>query len=646
VHHNADLFTAEAGERLAGHLHALLTAALADPDRPLSRLSLLTAAERDTVLGPGPGAPPRETVVDLFARQVAARPHATALSAPPVEHRYAELDAETNQLARYLLRRGVRRDEPVAVFLPRGPELIMAMLAILKAGGAYLALDPAHPDQRIRAILTDSGARLALTGRRLAPRLPEALDRLLLDAAPAELTAERTDAPDIVPAPDDLAYISYTSGSTGTPKGVAVTHRNVARLVTGLDDALIGPGDTMLALAPAAFDASTFEVWNALCRGARLAIHPDGPVGPRELGAEVNRLGVTTLWLTAQLGNMVADLHPRALAGVRLLVTGGEALSGAHLRKLFAAVPGLRIVNGYGPTETTTFATTHPVDPARLGSGSVPIGRPVGGTRCHLVGPDDEPVPLGVVGELLVSGFGVARGYLGRPGQTARVFTPDPYGPPGSRLYRTGDLARRHADGTLEFVGRVDDQVKVRGFRIEPGEVRALLLAHPDVRDAFVQARGEGVRAALVAYVVGTAEPAAVRAYLMQRLPAALVPATFVAMDRLPMTPNGKVDHRALPEPAAARPAEGHDAPPEERWERIVADVWAEVLGQRPASTADDFFALGGTSYGLLRVADAFAERYGVVVELPELFLSSGLGATAAALRAAAPTAVTASDHR
>ncbi len=656
---NAGLFGADAADRMAGHFRRLLTDGLAHPDRPLSRLDLLGREEYDaTVVTPNRTAPtPVATVLDLFDRQVATVGAHTALWSPPRQHTYAELDTVAQVLADRLVEFGIRLDDRVALLLPRGPEQVIAMLAVLKAGGAYVPLDSAHPRERIEFVLRDSGARLLLTTRGLSTTAPEGIERLYVDEPPPEPLSEpppgpagHLPRPGVAVSPDNLAYIIYTSGSTGVPKGVAVTHRCVVRLVCGLDTVDVRPSDTLLMLAPTAFDASTFEVWGALCKGARLAIHPPGPVGPRELGAELRRLKVTVLWLTAQLANLVADASPTALVSLRTLVVGGEALSVPHLRTLLRAAPGLRIVNGYGPTETTTFATTHPVAADRLDEATgVPIGRPLGGTRCYIVDDTGQPVPVGVHGELLVGGDGVARGYLGRPALTAERFVPDPFGPPGGRLYRTGDLARRRGDGVIEFAGRIDDQVKLRGFRIEPGEVRAALAAHPAVRDAFVTVSGSGLAAQLVAYVVaecgegmGDADPAALRAYLRLRLPEPLIPARFVPLGELPLTANGKVDRRALPDPLPPRRAPGGRAL-ESPWEKTIGGIWTTVLGRAPAHVGEDFFALGGTSLDLLRVAAEFAERHGTTVPLPTLLRLRTVAELADALASAD---VSASDRR
>ncbi|MFD4555685.1 amino acid adenylation domain-containing protein [Streptomyces sp. NPDC058469] len=642
---NADLFTPDALERVAGHFRRLLTDGLTRPDRPVSLLDMLGPAERRFVVDVGnrTAPTPTATILDLFAEQLAAAPGATALWCPPYRRSFAELDAEAQALADRLVELGIRPDDRVAVLLPRAPEQVVALLAVLKAAGAYVPLDPAHPPERLEFVLRDSASRLVLTDGELSGKLPGDIERLHMDAPLPAAAGHPVQRPDI--SPDNLAYIIYTSGSTGVPKGVAVTHRCVVRLVRGLDQIGIHAADTSLMLAPTAFDASTFEVWGALCNGARLAVYPPGQVGPRELADELRRLDVTVLWLTAQLANMVADVHPQALHPLRTLVVGGEALSVPHLRALLDAHPELAVVNGYGPTETTTFATTHPVVADHLDEAAgVPIGRPIGGTRCYVVDRAGHPVPVGVLGELLVGGAGVARGYLGRPGLTAQRFVPDPFGPPGGRLYRTGDLARRRADGAIEFAGRIDDQVKLRGFRIEPGEVRTVLAGHPAVRDAFVTVRGDGLAAGLVAYVVPMAQDGApdtiLRAYLRERLPEPLIPGRFVFLDELPLTANGKVDRRALPDPL---PAAGRRRAPVSPWEKTVAEVWASVLGRSPGATDEDFFSLGGASLDLLRVADELAQRHGVALPLQTLFRLRTVAGLAAALEACA---VSASDRR
>ncbi|HEX2189518.1 MAG TPA: amino acid adenylation domain-containing protein, partial [Longimicrobiaceae bacterium] len=439
-----DLFAAATAERMAEHLRRLLEGVLRDPDAPVGSVALLAPAERDRLLAAGDrrGGFPREPVHVLFAGQARVRPGAVALSHPGGTVTYAELDRRADALARRLLEAGTGPEARVGIFLERSPGLVTAMLAALKAGGAYVPLDPAYPAERIAWMLEDAGVSVLVTEEGLRGRLPE------FGGAVVVVGAEGTPLP---PAPspargegengataDSLAYVIYTSGSTGTPKGVAVPHRAVVRLVRDTRYVDFSPDGVFLHLAPASFDAATFEVWGALLNGGRLVLPPPGAPTLEELEATVAREGVTTLWLTAGLFHVVVDERPGALAGVRQLLAGGDVLSPDHVRRALEALPGVRLVNGYGPTENTTFTTCHPVAPADLGGGSVPIGRPVAGTRVLVLDAALQPVPVGVPGELYAGGEGLARGYLGRPGPTAERFVPDPTGAePGARLYRT-----------------------------------------------------------------------------------------------------------------------------------------------------------------------------------------------------------------
>ncbi|HEX2164348.1 MAG TPA: amino acid adenylation domain-containing protein, partial [Thermoanaerobaculia bacterium] len=445
--------------------------------------------------------------------------------------------------------------------------------------------------------------------------------------APSVLFDEIAAAPDPDPPPalppvpaDALAYVIYTSGSTGTPKGVAVTHRNVARLVAAADYAALGPGETLLQLAPTSFDAATFEVWGALATGGRLAFPPPGPVRLDELAAAIERFGVTTLWLTAGLFHQVVDEHPAALAPLRQLLAGGDVLSPPHVARLLAELPGLALIDGYGPTENTTFTCCHRV---REGEAPVPIGRPIAWTTAHLVDRHGEPVPVGVPGELVAGGDGVARGYLGQPARTAERFVPHPFGPPGARLYRTGDLARRRPDGAIEFLGRRDGQVKVRGFRVELGEIEATLQGHPGVRDTVAVVREDtpGDRR-LVAYVVAAAgaeaEPAELRAHLKERLPEYMVPAAIVSLERLPLTPNGKVDRRALPAPEWGGEAEY--VAPRTATEELLSGILAETLGLERVGVRESFFDLGGHSLLAMQIVSRARQAFRVEVPLRALF--------------------------
>jgi amino acid adenylation domain-containing protein/non-ribosomal peptide synthase protein (TIGR01720 family) len=414
---------------------------------------------------------------------------------------YAELDRRANRLAWQLRGLGVGPDTVVAVALERSVDLVVGLLAILKAGGAYAALDLRHPRERLAVLLDDLRAPVLLARPGDAARLPPHAG-LTVSPDPAALAGLPDRAPPLALAPEHLAYISYTSGSTGRPKGVAVPHRGVVRLVHGADYLPFGADEVFLLHSPIAFDASTLELWGSLLNGARLALLPEGPTSLDALATAVHRHAVTTLWLSAGLFHLVADEQPGLLARLRHLVAGGDTLAIPQVRQVRAAHPGLALINGYGPTENTTFSCCHRITDPDLDGASVPIGRPIAHSRALVLDDRLEPVPEGVPGELYVAGDGLARGYWGRPGLTAERFLPDPFGPPGTRLYRTGDRARFAAAGEIEFLGRVDHQVKIRGFRVEPEEIEAHLAAHPAVRSAVVVAREDrpGDRR-LIAYV-------------------------------------------------------------------------------------------------------------------------------------------------
>ncbi|CAM5307017.1 hypothetical protein SCANM63S_00389 [Streptomyces canarius] len=532
-----------------------------------------------------------------------------------------------------------------------------ALLGIARSGAAYLPLDPAYPAGRIRDTLTDAGARLLLTEESLTAHCTRAatsdasgscagqgaraagsgVEVVVLDAPGTleALAALPGDGPDVpAPHPDDLLYVIYTSGSTGRPKGVAVSHRAAARLVHGLPELRFTADDTFLYFAPVAFDASTFEIWAPLVHGARLAVCPPGPADPEALGTFLRQAGVTVAFLTTQFVNAVADTRPRALAPLRALLTGGEAHSRDHLDRLRAALPDTAVYNAYGPTETTTFATLQDTADAVDAPAGVPIGLPVGDTGAYVLDEALRPVPRGVVGELYLTGPGLARGYLGRPALTAGRFVACPYGEPGGRMYRTGDLVRWDARGRIDYVGRADHQVKIRGYRIEPGEIERRLTAHPAVARAAVLAPADPLgRRQLVAYVVPAAggpapEPDDLRRHLARALPDYMVPGAYVPLPELPMTVNGKLDVAALP-PAPARPAgSGAVRPPRTDAERRLCAAVTEVLGV-PAGPDDSFFALGGDSLKAIRLVNT-ATAAGLRVTLASVFEHRTLEALAA----------------
>ncbi|MBT2385846.1 non-ribosomal peptide synthetase [Streptomyces sp. ISL-11] len=568
------------------------------------------------------GAPARsgnaQSVHELFERRVALTPDATAVSHGAERIGYAELNARANRLAHLLRERGVGRGSNVAVCAERSPEVIVALLAVLKAGGAYVALDPKQPHERHRTLLTDAGATVLLTQERLLAGLDGLAEHLvLLDRPDPALAALPATDPALPGDPESPAYIAYTSGSTGTPKGVVVPHRAVLRLVTEPNFLTVGPEDAVLQFAPVAFDASTLEIWAPLLNGARLAVCPSQEPSLDQLAETVENEGVTILWLTAGLFHQMVDGPLHRLSGVRQLLAGGDVLSVAHVNKALAMLPGVRIINGYGPTENTTFTCCH-VMTEQLDSDTVPIGVPVTGTTVHILDDQGQPVTGEEPGELHAGGDGVALGYLGRPEQTAERFLPDPSAP-GGLLYRTGDLVRRRADGTLEFLGRVDNQVKIRGFRIEPGEIEAALLARPEITDAAVVTQEhDRMGRRLVAFYVadhGMSVPE-LRRGLAGTLPPYMVPAAFVRLMALPLTLNGKVDRAELrKEINRDRPDLGSDyRAPEGEVEEALALMWGDLMEIDEIGADDDFFELGGHSLMATQITSDIATLWDVEV--------------------------------
>ena len=628
-HYATDLFDAATIERMAGHFTTLLRAAAADPDAPVLELPMLSTSERRQLLidwnRTAVPYPRDRCIQELFETAAARAANAVALVEVDRQLSYGELDARANQLAHHLIALGVRADVLVGVCLERSVDLVVALLAILKAGGAYVPLDPGYPARRLEFILEDTAAPVLLTKQSLLDELPLRSPRVLcLDAEAPAIAARPASAPGVRASADSLAYVMYTSGSSGEPKGVAVPHRAVLRLLCGSDYVRLDAQQTLLMASPVSFDASTFELWGALLHGARCAIFPDRVPSIESLGNALRRHQVTTLWLTASLFNVIVDEAPLILRGVQQLLTGGESLSVAHVRAALKALPGVRLVNGYGPTESTTFACCYRIpDTLAEGRSSIPIGKPIANTRAYILEPHGDAAPVGVPGELWIGGDGLAHGYLHRPELTTRKFVPDPFSSaPGARMYRSGDRARYLSDGTIEFLGRFDDQVKIRGFRIEPGEIEAVLAAHPDVREVVVLAReDEPGDKRLVAYIVPTA-PAGrdvdgLCEFVRERLPQYMWPAAYVVLPRLPLGPTGKIDRRALPPPERAR---GQSPPPfvapRDALEELVVDTWRDVLKLDRVGVHDDFFALGGHSLLAAQVIARLTSQLRVEVPL------------------------------
>jgi amino acid adenylation domain-containing protein len=644
------LFGAETAGRIAGYLRQALAELARQPAEPAGTLALVDDAERRRLVHDwnATDRTVQHTIAELFGAQVAAAPDAPAVESGGRTLTYAQLDTAANQLAHHLRSRGVGPDAVVAVCLPRCPELIIALAAVLKAGGAYLPLDASYPAQRLGFVLADSRPSLLLTdsGTRaaLAPALGS-LPVLCLDADSAAWAGAPVEDPAVARLPEQLAYVLYTSGSTGQPKGVAQTWRAADNLVQWQltrATAASRPAARVLQFASISFDVSFQEVWSTLCQGATLVLLPDGS------HQELDRLDrflaehdVQRAFLPAAVLQQVAGLADSALPGPPSgceIVTAGEALQvNDQLRAWLRRLGGERFYNQYGPTETHAASQeVLRVADADRWPALPSIGTAVDNTRLYVLDARLQPVPVGVVGELYIAGACLARGYLARPTLTAERFVPDPFGPAGSRMYRTGDLVRRRPDGSLDYTGRADRQVKVRGFRVELGEVESALLSLPGVREAAVLVREDspGDRH-LVGYLVGSSAGStsveAARDQLAQRLPGHLVPTRWVQLDRLPLTVNGKIDRRALPAPDQSGDAAGYQ-PPATGTEARLAEIWAEVLRLDRVGARDDFFALGGHSLLATRLISAVNQRMSAQLSLRTLFQNPVLAELAAEL--------------
>lgn len=632
--YNRDLFERATMTRVLGHLRTLLGGIVDDPDTKVGHLPMLTGEERRAIVGwTGTASEyPRDlTVAQLFEAQVSVTPDATAVIYADERLTYRELDERAEGLAKRLGIFGVEPDTRVAVCLERCPDLVAALVGVLKAGGAYVPLDADLPVARLTQMLQDSGAVVVLTTSSIADRFVEArLPILCIDCIDADADAGNT-APTAEPSraagPSDLAYVMYTSGSTGRAKGVAVPHRAVVRLVKGTNYVEFRSSDVFLQYAPASFDASTFEIWGSLLNGGALVLMPPGPATLHELEDAIRKYQVSTLWLTAALFRQAVDERLQMFETVRQLLTGGDVVPVEQMRKLLERFPECRLVNGYGPTESTTFACCHQVGPADVDAPSVPIGRPIANTRAHVLDRYLQPVSIGVPGELYLGGDGLARGYINQPEQTARRFV-SLISPGGAeRVYRTGDRVRWRADGVLDFIGRDDRQVKLRGFRIELEEVETALREEPSVRESSVVAQPAakvGDEKRLVAFVAPTigqeVDETRLRDTLRRRLPGYMVPSSFVILDELPRTTTGKIDRLALPVPDRVLPREGSSRPATTGRERALCRIWEKVLQLSDIGIGDDFFELGGHSLLAVGLMAEIERAFGVQLPLSSLF--------------------------
>jgi amino acid adenylation domain-containing protein len=601
--------------------------------QPVARLPLLELAEHDRLVhgfnSTEKDGPARQCIHQLFEDRAALTPEATALVCESVSLSYHELNARANRLAHHLTTLGVRPDSLVAIALPRGVDMVVALLASLKAGGAYVPLDPDYPAERLGYMLNDCKARWVLTDTTTQARLPAS--RALLTATVLELDASQPwdacldtnpDPAALGLTPGHLAYVIYTSGSTGRPKGAMVAHAGLCNLALAqIESFAVTPASRVLQFASFSFDACIFEVLMALCSGASLHVPAPGMLAGSTLHDVLSAGHITHATLPPAV---LAVLPEDGLPELRTLVMAGEAASHAVVQRW---ATDRQLINAYGPTETTVWASMHRCDTQH--PGSPPIGSPVANTRIYILDEHGQPSPVGVAGEIHIAGIQLARGYLRRPDLTAERFVPDPFGAPGSRMYKTGDLGCWRPDGSVVFLGRNDHQVKVRGFRIELGEIEAALRSHAEVHEAVVLVR-EDVPGdpRLVAYVVGAAVPEALRSHLGSRLPQYMVPGAYVALDALPLTPNGKLDRKALPAPQelAARP--NRYEPPHIGIEEVLAKMWSKVLSVTLVGREDHFFELGGHSMLAVRLVTEAKQR-GLELTLQDVYAYPTLRAQA-----------------
>jgi len=635
LQYNSDLFEAPTIARMIQHFENLLEAITLDPDGRIGDLRLLSEAESrqlecdwNHTARPFPA---NATLHELFAQQVALHPCAIALVTGASALSYAQLNARANQLAHLLRAKGIGPESVVGLCLKRSPQMVLAMLGVLKAGGAYLPLDPAYPAQRLAFMIADSEAKVVIGQAGVADKLAgveaEVMDweevSLLLEQESAEETRSEAGGA-------NLAYVIYTSGSTGMAKGVGVTHSNVVKLVEGADYVELSEETVMPHMAAVTFDAATFEVWGGLLKGGKVVV-VEQQASLEEIADLIELHHINTVWLTAGLFHQMAERHLQALVKLENLLAGGDVLSVGVVEKFLRMGSGCRLINGYGPTENTTFTCCYEMRGERTFEASVPIGKPISNTEVYVLDHNLKLCPVGAPGQLFIGGAGLARGYFNRAELTAERFIPHPLArQAGERLYQSGDLVRYLADGNLEFLGRVDQQVKVRGFRIEPGEVEAALRECRGVQECVVMGVGQGGEKRLVGYVkVAGAEVSGVevKRELSEKVPDYMVPSVIVVVEEMVLNASGKIDRGALPAPDPLGTADdGTFVAPRNPIEKIIGKLWSEVLDVEQISIHDNFFDLGGHSLFAAMLISRLRQLFQLELPLRKIFESPTLG--------------------
>jgi amino acid adenylation domain-containing protein len=626
--YNTDLFDGSTIARLLKHFHTLLEEIAANPDARLSELSLMTTEETQQFEQWNQTQSEYERdkcVHQLVELQASRQPNALAVVYGEKQISYGELNRRANQLAHYLRAHGVGLEIRVGVLMERSANWIVALLGILKAGGVYVPLDGSYPAGRLRFMVEDAEIRLLLT-QSGQPRI-EASEVVFLDQDWEWLESESTENPENVTQAEDLAYLMYTSGSTGQPKGVGVPHRAINRLVRNTNYVKFDESDRVAQISNASFDAATFEIWGALLNGSRVVVlEKETALSPKELKKQLVEHEISAMFLTTALFNQTALSRPEIFASLKYMIFGGDTADPRAVHRVLGEGRPEHLVNAYGPTENTTFTTWYDAQESDIGARMIPIGQPLSNTEVWVLDQQSRMVPVGVPGELCIGGDGLARGYIRRPELTAEKFVPHPYSRnAGARLYRTGDLVRYREDGNIEFLKRMDQQVKVRGFRVELGEIESTLNQYRAVMESIVVDRKDSsgdIR--LIAYFVAEdgVEPTSLEllTFLQEKLPSYMLPSAFMAIKEIPLTPNGKVDRRALPAPEQIEVSTAGFIAPRTEMEQLVAEIWCEILGITQVGADSNFFDLGGHSLLATRVMNRIRERCGVELPLRVLF--------------------------
>jgi len=630
INYNTDLFDQKTIKRLAEHMQTLLASVAAAPEKHISELQMLTDTEQQEILikwnKTATEYPNGICTHALFEKQACQFPESIAIADGEKTLTYKALNQQANRLANFLIQKDITPGTSVGLCLERSTELIVALLAILKAGGNYVPLDPAYPPARLAFMLEDTDAPILLVQQSLQAMIPDDYNGhvFTLDGKDAaSIAQENNDTPVTDIHPEQPAYIIYTSGSTGTPKGVVVPHRAINKLVRNTDYIEITPADRIAQVSNASFDAATFEIWGALLNGARLVlISKELLLSAPDFSQALTSQKITTLFMTTALLNQMVETVPGIFSSLKHLLFGGEAVDTYRIRQLISQHPPKQLLHVYGPTETTTFATWFKISEVPEDATTVPIGRPLANTTTYVLDNHRKPVPAGIPGELYIGGAGLALGYHNRPELTSERFIPNSFGAESTHLYKTGDLVRYREDGNIEFLGRLDDQIKLRGFRIETGEIEAVLRNLPEVSQARVILRKDKPgKKQLVAYIVADQfSPNAIRASLKEHLPEYMIPAFFVGLREFPLTPNGKIDKSKLPHPTTESRQPDKKIAPRNKLELHLVKIWESLLGTEPVGITDDFFMLGGHSLLAARMFDDIQRLFGKKLPLDTLW--------------------------